>query len=154
MPAPLKDDLSFSDNPKMVGERNPDSVLFKINELVEKDDKPIARGKNEIFDDAEATEEAPLPPVRAVATPEQKVATNSGLIKVQDLLEAETEAANAIPSAPVNPGLIPTRPEPPPSPPEAIEAIAAPPSKVPIVMMVAGGVAVLIAVGAVMAAMG
>ena len=146
---PLKDDLSFSPNPKMVGERNPDSVLFKIHELTSPDDsRPAARGKSEVIEEEPA--EKPAPPAREVVTPEQQKAASSGLVKVQDLLDAEAEAANAIPKEAINPGLIPEAP--PPVVAEPVEAIASP-SKMPQLMMAAGGIAVLIAVVALITAL-
>jgi hypothetical protein len=147
--APLKDDLSFSPNPKMVGERNPDSVLFKIQELGgPEDSRPAARGKSEVIEEEPADE--PGPPARVIETEEQEKAASSGLVNVQDLLHEEAEAANAIPKEAINPGLIPEAP--PPVVAEPVEAIA-PPSKLPQVVMVAGGIAVIIAVAALITAL-
>jgi hypothetical protein len=109
---PLKDELTFSPAPKLVGERNPDSVLFNIGELVpdeERSENPPARGKSEVVDPP-ANEEAPGPVARKIETDAQQKAASSGLISVHDLLHEETEAANAVPQEAVNPGLIPETP--------------------------------------------
>ena len=146
---PLKDDLSFSPNPKMVGQRNPDSVLFKIQELTEPDEsRPPARGKNEVI---EEPAEPLAPPARELVTPEQQQAGSSGLVNVQDLLHQETEAANAVPKEAINPGLIPETPPPVASP--TVPDPVAPPAKMPTAMLVAGGVAMLIAAAAVFTAL-
>jgi hypothetical protein len=133
----------------MVGERNPDSVLFKIHELTGPDDsRPAARGKSEVIEQ-EPVEE-PGPPARVIETEAQQKAASSGLVNVQDLLHEEAEAANAVPKEAINPGLIPEAP--PPVVAEPVESIA-PPSKMPQVMLVAGGIAVLIALAALITAL-
>jgi hypothetical protein len=148
VPAPRpQDDLSFSANPKMLGERNPDSVLFNVRELHEPSAEDAAPPA------ARAGSKSGSPRVAAAVRPApeegERSPGSSGLIDVKTLIDEE-EAANATPPTSLAASLVP-----PTAVPEASSepiSMEVPSARMPMFMLLAGVAAIIVALVAVVVA--
>jgi hypothetical protein len=147
----------------LVGERNPDSVLFNVRELdedneflppeneeapapeVEVEAEAEAAPPAEVEPSGEAALASLLPPTPTPTAAQQK-AQSSGLVNIGDLLAAEEAEIK-----PLDHGL--AKRSPPASESVIEEAVdVTPPSRMPQMIMIAGLVAVIVALLAVLSA--